>query len=85
MLNVTSTQKVQVKSVCREVKVFVSTELLACTERQLVRAYPAGKRIDSSNYNPISMWNNGIHMTALNIQTPGMHAAHLCTLYKTSL
>ncbi|XP_065893737.1 1-phosphatidylinositol 4,5-bisphosphate phosphodiesterase delta-1-like isoform X2 [Dysidea avara] len=47
-----------------------SKELLACTERQLVRAYPAGKRTDSSNYNPIPMWNNGIHMTALNIQTP---------------
>jgi len=56
--------------------VSVSTELLACTERQLVRAYPAGKRTDSSNYNPISMWNNGIHMTALNIQTPGMQ--HIC-------
>ncbi|XP_065893735.1 1-phosphatidylinositol 4,5-bisphosphate phosphodiesterase delta-4-like isoform X2 [Dysidea avara] len=46
-----------------------SKELLACTERQLVRTYPAGSRIDSSNYDPIPMWNAGIHMVALNIQT----------------
>jgi len=56
---------------CSSSMCFISTELLACTERQLVRTYPAGSRIDSSNYNPIPMWNAGIHMVALNIQTPG--------------
>ena len=50
---------------------YIKTELLACTERQLVRTYPAGSRIDSSNYDPIPMWNAGIHMVALNIQTLG--------------
>lgn len=54
------------------IQTIIPPELLACTERQLVRTYPAGKRTDSSNYNPIPMWNNGIHMTALNIQTPGI-------------
>ena len=49
----------------------VNTELLACTQRQFVRTYPAGSRIDSSNYDPIPMWNTGIHMVALNVQTPG--------------
>ena len=49
----------------------VSTEMLACTERQLVRTYPSGLRTDSSNYDPILMWNHGIQMVALNIQTPG--------------
>ena len=28
-------------------------------KRQLSRIYPAGKRIDSSNYDPIDMWNSG--------------------------
>lgn len=28
-------------------------------KRQLSRIYPAGKRIDSSNYDPIEMWNAG--------------------------
>ena len=50
---------------------FILTELLACTERQIVRTYPAGSRMDSSNYDPIPMWNAGIHMVALNIQTSG--------------
>ncbi|XP_065898548.1 uncharacterized protein [Dysidea avara] len=45
-------------------------KLLACTERQFVRTYPHLFRVDSSNYDPIPMWNAGIHMVALNIQTP---------------
>ena len=50
--------------------VFV-TELLACTKRQFVRTYPSGMKIDSSNYDPVPLWNAGIQMVALNIQTPG--------------
>ena len=49
----------------------VLTEMLACTERHLTRTYPSGRRTDSSNYNPLPMWNHGIHMVALNVQTPG--------------
>jgi len=47
--------------------------MLACAERQLVRTYPAPhpSRIDSSNYDPLPMWNHGIQMVALNVQTPG--------------
>jgi len=45
--------------------------MLACTERQLVRTYPSGLRIDSSNYSPVLLWNHGIQMIALNVQTPG--------------
>ena len=29
------------------------------TASQLIRIYPAGKRVDSSNYNPIVPWANG--------------------------
>ena len=47
------------------------SEMLACTERQFVRTYPAGTRIDSSNYDPIPLWNHGVQMVALNVQTPG--------------
>ena len=46
--------------------------MLACSERQLVRTYPKGGRFDSSNYDPIPMWNCGMHMVALNWQYPGM-------------
>ncbi|XP_065217212.1 1-phosphatidylinositol 4,5-bisphosphate phosphodiesterase gamma-1 [Planococcus citri] len=37
---------------------------------QISRVYPKGQRIDSSNYNPIPMWNYGSQMVALNWQTP---------------
>ena len=50
---------------------YISLELLACTERQFVRTYPSGLRTDSSNYDPLPMWNHGIQMVALNVQTPG--------------
>jgi phosphatidylinositol phospholipase C, gamma-1 len=36
---------------------------------QFSRVYPKGQRIDSSNYNPIPMWNSGCQMVALNYQT----------------
>ncbi|KAK7574309.1 hypothetical protein V9T40_011500 [Parthenolecanium corni] len=39
-------------------------------KHQFSRVYPKGQRIDSSNYNPIPMWNYGCQMVALNWQTP---------------
>uniref|UniRef100_A0A1Y1KG69 1-phosphatidylinositol 4,5-bisphosphate phosphodiesterase gamma n=1 Tax=Photinus pyralis TaxID=7054 RepID=A0A1Y1KG69_PHOPY len=36
---------------------------------QFSRVYPKGQRIDSSNYNPINLWNSGSQMVALNFQT----------------
>ncbi|XP_034040030.1 1-phosphatidylinositol 4,5-bisphosphate phosphodiesterase delta-1-like isoform X2 [Thalassophryne amazonica] len=36
---------------------------------KLSRIYPTGFRTDSSNYNPIPMWNAGCQIVALNFQT----------------
>lgn len=54
-------------------------EKLMCTQElkffvkyhrvQFSRVYPKGQRIDSSNYNPVPMWNTGCQMAALNYQT----------------
>lgn len=33
------------------------------------RVYPKAARVDSSNYNPMPMWNNGCQMVSLNFQT----------------
>lgn len=46
--------------------------------RQLSRTYPAGGRVDSSNYNPQHAWNVGCQIVALNYQTDG-EMLHLCT------
>ncbi|ESO98697.1 hypothetical protein LOTGIDRAFT_142432, partial [Lottia gigantea] len=40
---------------------------------KLLRIYPAGSRTDSSNYNPVPMWNCGAQVVALNYQTGTEH------------
>lgn len=37
----------------------------------MVRVYPHGKRIKSSNYNPLPAWVVGAQLVALNVQTMG--------------
>ena len=37
--------------------------------RQISRIYPDGKRTDSSNFKPLTFWNAGCQMVALNYQT----------------
>lgn len=52
--------------------------LVAHTQTQLMRTYPAGMRIDSSNFNPVIFWSFGLQMAALNYQTDDT-AMHLNT------
>ena len=66
-----SIQESEAKHICCKYKV----KMLDHTEHHLVRCYPAGMRIDSSNYNPISMWLGGIQLFALNYQTSDTHIA----------
>lgn len=37
--------------------------------KHMTRTYPAGTRVDSSNYNPIIAWSMGCQLVALNFQT----------------
>ncbi|XP_028163423.1 1-phosphatidylinositol 4,5-bisphosphate phosphodiesterase epsilon-1-like, partial [Ostrinia furnacalis] len=53
------------KKICRK----HSRALIAHTETQLVRTYPAGLRIDSSNFDPVVFWSCGVQLVALNYQT----------------
>ena len=66
-----SIQESEAKHISRKYGV----KLLEHTEHHLVRCYPAGMRIDSSNYNPITMWLGGIQLVALNYQTSDTHIA----------
>lgn len=36
---------------------------------QISRVYPGIRRLDSSNYDPVHMWNAGVQLVALNYQT----------------
>lgn len=53
------------KKICRKQPLGV----VAHAETQLIRTYPAGMRIDSSNFNPVIFWAFGVQMVALNYQT----------------
>lgn len=44
-------------------------EFIAYSREQIVRTYPGGMRIDSSNFNPVHYWAFGLQMVALNFQT----------------
>lgn len=52
-------------------------DLIAHSETQLVRVYPASMRIDSSNFNPLNFWSYGIQMAALNYQSEEATASHV--------
>lgn len=60
-----SINEANAKKICRKHPLAV----IAHTETQLIRTYPAGLRIDSSNFNPVFFWGFGMQMVALNYQT----------------
>jgi len=64
---VASLNEAAAKKVCRKHPM----KLIAYSKDHVVRTYPAGMRIDSSNFNPIMFWSFGLQMVALNYQTPG--------------
>ncbi|XP_028404786.1 LOW QUALITY PROTEIN: 1-phosphatidylinositol 4,5-bisphosphate phosphodiesterase eta-2-like [Dendronephthya gigantea] len=45
------------------------SEFIEYNKKQLSRIYPAGSRVDSSNYNPFMAWSAGCQIVALNFQT----------------
>ncbi len=50
-----------------------TAEYLDFSKKQLVRIYPSGKRLNSSNYDPVLYWKSGCQLVALNFQTFGKH------------
>jgi hypothetical protein len=46
---------------------------ISYNQKYFSRIYPAGSRIDSSNYDPGEAWSAGAHMVALNYQTNDLH------------
>ncbi|XP_039052616.1 phosphoinositide phospholipase C 5-like isoform X2 [Hibiscus syriacus] len=47
------------------------TEVVRFTQRNILRVYPKGTRVNSSNYNPLIGWLHGAQMVALNMQGYG--------------
>ncbi|XP_074089437.1 1-phosphatidylinositol 4,5-bisphosphate phosphodiesterase epsilon-1 [Macrotis lagotis] len=63
--HVSSLNENAAKRLCRR----YSRKLIRHTAAQLLRAYPAATRIDSSNPGPLLFWLHGIQLVALNYQT----------------
>lgn len=47
------------------------TDIVRFTHRNILRVYPKGTRVDSSNYNPLIGWIHGAQMVAFNMQGHG--------------
>ena len=54
-------------NICKDVE--AKHQLEKHNMRYLMRMYPAARRIDSSNFNPLQAWKRGVQMAALNWQT----------------
>jgi len=48
---------------------YAARDLAKYAQRHLVRVYPNGSRVDSSNYDPCPAWNAGCQVVALNYQS----------------
>ncbi|XP_047317348.1 phosphoinositide phospholipase C 2-like [Impatiens glandulifera] len=48
-------------------------DIIRFTHRNLVRVYPKGVRVDSSNYDPLVAWSHGAQMVAFNMQGYGKY------------
>ncbi|KAK6145489.1 hypothetical protein DH2020_022309 [Rehmannia glutinosa] len=46
-------------------------DIVRFTQKNLLRVYPKGTRVDSSNYNPLIGWMHGAQMVAFNMQGYG--------------
>lgn len=56
-----------------------ASDLLDHTRSHVIRAYPYGLRLTSSNYNPTDAWAMGAQLVALNWQTKGTNTSlHIC-------
>ncbi|KAL1190201.1 Phosphoinositide phospholipase C 3 [Cardamine amara subsp. amara] len=47
------------------------TDVVRFTQRNILRIYPKGTRLDSSNYDPLVGWTHGAQMVAFNMQGHG--------------
>ena len=58
----------KVKAMFRQNK---SRKWAVYNQSHISRTYPAGARVDSSNYSPLLGWSVGCQLVSLNFQTPG--------------
>ncbi|KAL4331804.1 hypothetical protein GQ457_07G042310 [Hibiscus cannabinus] len=60
------------------------TKTVKFTQRNFLRVYPKGARVDSSNYNPFVGWMHGAQMVAFNMQGHGKHLWIMQGMFKAN-
>ncbi|KAG5238357.1 phosphoinositide phospholipase [Salix suchowensis] len=56
-----------------EATITYGKDIVRITKNHLLRVYPKGSRLDSSNYDPFVGWKHGTQMVAFNMQGYGKH------------
>ncbi|VDN57858.1 unnamed protein product [Dracunculus medinensis] len=77
---VVSLNEAAARKLCRK----HALKCIAYTRSHIMRTYPGGIRIDSSNFNPIQYWAFGLQMIALNFQTPDVSMAINTAMFESS-
>uniref|UniRef100_A0A915A442 Phosphoinositide phospholipase C n=2 Tax=Parascaris univalens TaxID=6257 RepID=A0A915A442_PARUN len=77
---VTSLNETAARKLCRK----HALKCIAYSRDHIVRTYPGGMRIDSSNFNPIQYWAFGLQMVALNFQTADVAMAINAAMFEQS-
>ncbi|KAK7300945.1 hypothetical protein RJT34_11798 [Clitoria ternatea] len=60
------------------------THIVRFTQRNLLRVYPKGSRVDSSNYDPMVGWMHGAQMVAFNMQGGGHFLRYMEGMFRAN-
>ncbi|KAM7496444.1 hypothetical protein LguiA_020858 [Lonicera macranthoides] len=60
------------------------THFVRFTQRNLLRVYPKGTRVDSSNYSPLVGWMHGAQMVAFNMQGYGKYLWRMQGMFRSN-
>ncbi|KAK9727127.1 hypothetical protein RND81_05G259900 [Saponaria officinalis] len=61
-----------------------ATDIVRFTQKNLLRVYPKGSRIMSSNYNPLTGWIHGAQMVAFNMQGFGKNLSIMQGMFRAN-
>ncbi|CAL5189653.1 unnamed protein product [Lathyrus oleraceus] len=72
------------EQVLEEIAKTRATDIVRFTQRNLLRVYPKGSRVDSSNYDPMNGWMHGAQMVAFNMQGHGHYLRYMEGMFKAN-
>ncbi|CAK8537662.1 unnamed protein product [Lathyrus sativus] len=72
------------EQVIEEIAKTRATDIVRFTQQNLLRVYPKGSRVDSSNYDPMNGWMHGAQMVAFNMQGHGHYLRYMEGMFKAN-